>query len=156
MVGVNLISPVNDVVLTVTTPTYSSSIVSLTGVLPIIFVTVIILGAIAWTTFAPSGSNLCRITGQIHGKLRDFLSYANHELNSCMSMINVQRLEAQHPFDDIRDDGIVRALTKVGGYMGWVSGIKLIFSPRTPTVSSDGYGDVGWRGWILLPLPCNS
>ena len=47
VVGVNLISPVNDVVKTITTPTYSSSMVSLTGVLPIIFVTVIILGAIA-------------------------------------------------------------------------------------------------------------
>jgi hypothetical protein len=51
VVGVNLISPVNDVVNTVTTPTYSSSIVSLAGVLPIIFVTVIILGAIAWMGF---------------------------------------------------------------------------------------------------------
>lgn len=48
VVGVNLISPVNDTVKTVTTPTYSSSIVSLTGVLPIVFVTVIILGAVAW------------------------------------------------------------------------------------------------------------
>ena len=51
VVGVNLISPVNDVVKTITTPTYSSSMVSLTGVLPIIFVTVIILGAIAWMGF---------------------------------------------------------------------------------------------------------
>lgn len=51
VVGVNLISPVNNVVQTVTTPTYASSVVSLTGVLPIIFVTVIILGAIAWMGF---------------------------------------------------------------------------------------------------------
>jgi hypothetical protein len=51
VVGVNLISPVNNVVQTVTTPTYTSSVVSLTGVLPIIFVTVIILGAIAWMGF---------------------------------------------------------------------------------------------------------
>jgi len=51
VVGVNLISPVNDVVATVTTPTYSSSVVSLTGVLTIIFVTVIILGAVAWMGF---------------------------------------------------------------------------------------------------------
>ena len=52
VVGVSLISPVNDVVLTVTTPTYTSSVVSLTGVLPIIFVTVIILGAVAWMGFS--------------------------------------------------------------------------------------------------------
>jgi len=51
VVGVNLISPVNDVVQTVTTPTYTSSVVSLTGVLTIIFVTVIILGAVAWMGF---------------------------------------------------------------------------------------------------------
>ena len=48
VVGVNLISPINDTVATITTPTYSASIVSLTGVLPIVFVTVIILGAVAW------------------------------------------------------------------------------------------------------------
>jgi len=48
VVGVNLIAPVNDVVATVTTPTYESSVVSLVGILPIIFVTVIILGAIAF------------------------------------------------------------------------------------------------------------
>lgn len=51
VVGVNLIAPVNDVVNTVTTPTYSASVVSLTGVLTIIFVTVIILGAVAWMGF---------------------------------------------------------------------------------------------------------
>ena len=51
VVGVNLIAPVNDVVKTVTTPTYSSAVVSLTGVLTIIFVTVIILGAVAWMGF---------------------------------------------------------------------------------------------------------
>jgi len=51
VVGVNLISPVNDVVKTVTTPTYTSSVVSLAGVLTIIFVTVIILGAVAWMGF---------------------------------------------------------------------------------------------------------
>jgi len=48
VVGVNLIAPVNDVITTVTTPTYDSSVVSLVGILPIIFVTVIILGAIAF------------------------------------------------------------------------------------------------------------
>lgn len=42
-----MISPVNDVVNTITTPTYDSAIVSLAGVLPVIFVTVIILGAVA-------------------------------------------------------------------------------------------------------------
>ena len=51
VVGVNLIAPVNQVVETVTTPTYSSAVVSLTGVLTIIFVTVIILGAVAWMGF---------------------------------------------------------------------------------------------------------
>ena len=51
VVGVNLISPVNDVVATITTPTYNSAIVSLAGVLPVIFVTVIILGAVAWMGF---------------------------------------------------------------------------------------------------------
>ena len=48
VVGVNLISPVNSAVQTITTPTYTSAVVSLAGVLPIIFVTVIILGAVAW------------------------------------------------------------------------------------------------------------
>jgi hypothetical protein len=51
VVGVNLIAPVNDVVQTVTTPAYSSAVVSLTGVLTIIFVTIIILGAVAWMGF---------------------------------------------------------------------------------------------------------
>ena len=51
VVGVSLIAPVNDVVLTITTPTYSSSVVSLASVLTIIFVTVIILGAVAWMGF---------------------------------------------------------------------------------------------------------
>ena len=51
VVGVNLIAPVNDVVHTITTPTYTNSVVSLTGVLVIIFVTVIILGAVAWMGF---------------------------------------------------------------------------------------------------------
>jgi hypothetical protein len=51
VVGVNLIAPVNDVVKTVTTPAYSSAVVSLTGVLTIIFVTIIILGAVAWMGF---------------------------------------------------------------------------------------------------------
>ena len=51
VVGVNLISPVQSVVATVTTPTYTGAVVSLTGVLTIIFVTVIILGAVAWMGF---------------------------------------------------------------------------------------------------------
>jgi ABC-type antimicrobial peptide transport system permease subunit len=49
VVGVNLIAPVNSVVNTITTSAgYTQAVVSLTGVLPIIFVTVIILGAVAW------------------------------------------------------------------------------------------------------------
>ena len=48
VVGVNLIAPVNSVVNTITTSAgYTQAVVSLTGVLPIIFVTVIILGAVA-------------------------------------------------------------------------------------------------------------
>jgi ABC-type antimicrobial peptide transport system permease subunit len=52
VVGVNLIAPVNTVVQTITTSAgYSQPVVSLVGVLPIIFVTVIILGAVAWMGF---------------------------------------------------------------------------------------------------------
>jgi hypothetical protein len=52
VVGVNLIAPVNDVTSVITEEEgYSSAIVSLVGVLPIIFVTVIILGAVAWMGF---------------------------------------------------------------------------------------------------------
>jgi len=52
VVGVNLIAPVNSVVNTITTSAgYTQAVVSLTGVLPIIFVTVIILGAVAWMRF---------------------------------------------------------------------------------------------------------
>ena len=82
VVGVNLIAPVNDVVRTVTTPTYSSSVVSLTSVLTIIFVTVIILGAVAWirSKLVPLKSNLHRITSQIRGSL-SLRGYGNPELS---------------------------------------------------------------------------
>lgn len=84
VVGVNLISPVNNVVQTVTTPTYASSVVSLTGVLPIIFVTVIILGAIAWLISAPSKRNLSRRMSQTLGSLRQLVCYGNQELNQSL------------------------------------------------------------------------
>lgn len=51
VVGVNLISPVNTAVGTITTPTYSAAVVSLAGVLTIVFVTLIILGALSWMSF---------------------------------------------------------------------------------------------------------
>lgn len=108
MVGVNLISPVNDVVATVTTPTYTSSVVSLTGVLTIIFVTVIILGAVAWIKckLVPLESNLHRITSQIQGSL-SALAYGNPELNLrlCFSKCAETRGFASYA---LRDDGIVR------------------------------------------------
>ena len=82
VVGVNLIAPVNDVVKTVTTPTYTSSVVSLSGVLTIIFVTVIILGAVAWISrkLVPLWRNLQVITSQIGGSL-SLRRYGNPELN---------------------------------------------------------------------------
>ena len=81
VVGVNLISPVNDVVKTVTTPTYTSSVVSLAGVLTIIFVTVIILGAVAWINIlVPLYSNVYRISCQIRGRLNTFV-HVNPELS---------------------------------------------------------------------------
>ena len=81
VVGVNLIAPVNDVVKTVTTPTYSSSVVSLTGVLTIIFVTVIILGAVAWINIlVPLKSNLHRISCRIRWNL-NLKRYGNTELS---------------------------------------------------------------------------
>ncbi len=86
VVGVNLISPVNDVVNTVTTPTYSSSVVSLTGVLVIIFITVIILGAVAWIQFlkkklVPLLSNEYRRICLILGSLNQTIWHGNQELN---------------------------------------------------------------------------
>lgn len=113
VVGVNLIAPVNDVVTTITTPTYASSIVSLTGVLPIIFVTVIILGAVAWAEIAsaPFRSNLNRITSQIRGNL-NLKRQGNHELNrgneplKCVETRGLASLK--------RDDGIVHTLRKQG------------------------------------------
>ena len=81
VVGVNLISPVNDVVKTVTTPTYTSSVVSLTGVLTVIFVTVIILGAVAWINIlVPLCSNAYRISCRIRGNL-SARAYGNPELS---------------------------------------------------------------------------
>lgn len=126
MVGVNLISPVNDVVKTITTPTYSSSMVSLTGVLPIIFVTVIILGAIAWMrTIVPSYSNVCRITSQIRGNL-SALAYGNPELNPC---IKHGKCVETRGFAPQVGDGIVRAFRKVGIDTG-LQGLGLVTAQR--------------------------
>jgi len=108
VVGVNLIAPVNDVVKTVTTPTYSSAVVSLTGVLTIIFVTVIILGAVAWMGFlrrVPSRSNLRMITSQIRGKLNSLL-HANPELNQ--GLVPCKCVETRGFASFSEEDGIVR------------------------------------------------
>jgi uncharacterized membrane protein required for colicin V production len=48
LVGINLIPKVNEVIKTITTPAYSQGIAGIAGILPIIFVTVIILGTVAW------------------------------------------------------------------------------------------------------------
>ena len=45
VIGANLIEPVNTSVAAVTTPTYDSSVVSLAGLLPLIFVVMIVLYA---------------------------------------------------------------------------------------------------------------
>ena len=67
MVGVNLIAPVNSVVNTITTSAgYTQAVVSLTGVLPIIFVTVIILGAVAWIPFGAVAVQLQRILSTLN------------------------------------------------------------------------------------------
>jgi len=127
VVGVNLISPVNDVVKTITTPTYSSSMVSLTGVLPIIFVTVIILGAIAWMKqkLVPLCSNAYRITSQIRGSL-SALAYGNPELNPC---IKHGKCVETRGFAPQVGDGIVRAFRKVGIDTG-LQGLGLVTAQR--------------------------
>ena len=89
VVGVNLIAPVNDVVKTITTPTYASSVVSLAGVLTIIFVTVIILGAVAWINIlVPLYSNVYRISCQIRGRLNSAMSKLITELSQRMNLGN--------------------------------------------------------------------
>ena len=110
VVGVNLISPVNSAVATITTPTYSASVVSLAGVLTIIFVTVIILGAVAWIEMkpVPLDSNIYRIIRQTRGSLNSLL-YGNHELNYRLNVVNAQRLDGGDPK---KDHGIVRTLLK--------------------------------------------
>ena len=77
VVGVNLIAPVNSVVNTITTSAgYTQAVVSLTGVLPIIFVTVIILGAVAWIESwsccytAPIKRNLSMLNPSNSGKAK--------------------------------------------------------------------------------------
>lgn len=83
VVGVNLISPINDVVKTVTTPTYSSSVVSLTGVLVIIFVTVIILGAVAWIEIEACPSKIRQTLGSLN---QLFNWHGNQELTYRMNV----------------------------------------------------------------------
>jgi len=78
VVGVNLISPVNSVVNTVTTPTYTAAVVSLTGVLTIIFVTVIILGAVAWIEHEACPSKIRLILGSLNQYLQSW--HGNQEL----------------------------------------------------------------------------
>jgi hypothetical protein len=43
VVGVNLLSPVNTAILAVTTPTYSTSVVSMSSLVPLLFIVVILL-----------------------------------------------------------------------------------------------------------------
>ena len=99
VVGVNLISPVNDVVQTITTPTYASSVVSLTGVLVIIFVTVIILGAVAWIDIL---TETCpRKIRQIRGTLNSLTSKLTTELTLRLNQDNVERLDGEYALSSI-------------------------------------------------------
>ncbi len=54
VVGINLIQPISSAVETITTPTYSSAVSSISGILPIIFAAIIILGAVSWMGFGMS------------------------------------------------------------------------------------------------------
>ena len=55
-----------------------------------------------------SGSNSCRITGQIQGNLNPY-GHGNPELSPQYAAVNVQRLEGRHP---AKGDGIVRTWWK--------------------------------------------
>ncbi len=48
VIGVSLIGPINETAQQIQTPAYSNNIVSLVNILPIIFVTMIILGVVGW------------------------------------------------------------------------------------------------------------
>ena len=51
VIGVNMLSPVNDVILTVTTPTYATSVVSMGGLIPLLFIVTIMLMMLAAAGF---------------------------------------------------------------------------------------------------------
>ena len=51
VVGVNLLTPINDTILTVTTPTYGASVVSMAGLIPLLFIVVILLLVLAAAGF---------------------------------------------------------------------------------------------------------
>ena len=51
VIGVNMLSPVNDVILTVTTPTYDTSVVSMGGLIPLLFIVTIMLMMLAAAGF---------------------------------------------------------------------------------------------------------
>ena len=99
-------------VATVTTPTYEQSVVSLTGVLPIIFVTVIILGAVAWiSSIVPLKSNLHRISCQIRGSLNSVMSMVIAELSKKVYPFG-QCVETRRQASDKMDGGIVQSSLK--------------------------------------------
>lgn len=51
VIGVNMLSPVNDVILTLTTPTYSTSVTSMGGLIPLLFIVTIMLMMLAAAGF---------------------------------------------------------------------------------------------------------
>jgi hypothetical protein len=51
VIGVNLLSPINTTILTVTTPTYSASVVSMAGLIPLLFIVIILLLVLAAAGF---------------------------------------------------------------------------------------------------------
>lgn len=51
VIGVNMLSPVNDVILTVTTPTYNTSVVSMSSLIPLLFIVTIMLMMLAAAGF---------------------------------------------------------------------------------------------------------
>ena len=46
VIGVNLITPINDATVLVITPTYSSAVVSLAALLPLLFIVVLMIFAV--------------------------------------------------------------------------------------------------------------
>lgn len=98
VVGVNLISPVNDVVRTITTPTYEGTVVSLAGVITLLFVTVIIMGMIGWKIHhGHFESNLIELNASKRGSLNALWRMVIAVLTPRMNRDNVERLDGAHP-----------------------------------------------------------